>query len=507
MTKITAICENHDRKVHFPRHGFFRSATLASIAILCVVLIQESYNITGSYSIRIARVGTCFSSTCSSLERSNDQNDKLIPPLDSFKPALQGQNLSLATTSKGEQKPGPANTTAPSTASSPYAYAFLLAGCDPESPSYLGFLFNVLVSTQILKEQGSDADFIILVRMAAHSTATVLPAREVSWLNNQGIKIQYVRKPKTENYMESQMIKFRILEMVEYRRVLFLDADVMPLCNLDYLFKLSDGRNAVIKENLVVAWTGEPANGGFFMLEPGKERFEELRQIVKRQRAMSRHLPYPHFDEIQGWGHIIGPNDIWQAFGNRKTGKKWDFYAAYVDQGLLYHYVKYSRKSVTIVSGEASNSVQNWHRGPNNTVELESVIPAPFKNYTCRKTGRRREEAYGAHPAYGNNLNHLHPYSDYVHFYYHFKPWLKKQLPAEVTSKEQAGNSIVYWFFVLRFLNRKLEMGVDFENWTNYSSIFTEAPLGNTRVAPLSQIQNEGPSGMQLEISESILLS
>jgi alpha-N-acetylglucosamine transferase len=51
--------------------------------------------------------------------------------------------------------------------------------------------------------------------------------------------------------------KFRILGMTEYRRVLFLDGDVVPLVNLDYLFELSDPAHTttptILMENLVVA--------------------------------------------------------------------------------------------------------------------------------------------------------------------------------------------------------------------------------------------------------------
>ena len=46
--------------------------------------------------------------------------------------------------------------------SSPYAYAFLLVGCNPANPSYLGFLFNILVSAQILREQGSQAEQAVI---------------------------------------------------------------------------------------------------------------------------------------------------------------------------------------------------------------------------------------------------------------------------------------------------------------------------------------------------------
>ena len=218
-------------------------------------------------------------------------------------------------------------------------------------------------------------------------------------------------------------------------------------------------------------------------------------------------MPYPHFDETQGWGHPIKADDRWETFSRRKSGRKWDFYAAYVDQGLLYHYVKYARKSVTIIVGEPGNFAQNWHRGPNNTAELENTVASPFGNYTCRKPGRRNDEGYGSHPAFGNSLKSLHPYSDYTHFYSIFKPWEKAELPAEPASREEAADSTTYWFFVLRQLNRKLGMEVDFNNWTDFSSVFKKSPLGNNRVGPLVPIPKEEKSGTVNDILNSLLES
>jgi hypothetical protein len=34
------------------------------------------------------------------------------------------------------------------TTTSPYAYAFVIGGCNPEKPSYRGFVYNILVATR-----------------------------------------------------------------------------------------------------------------------------------------------------------------------------------------------------------------------------------------------------------------------------------------------------------------------------------------------------------------------
>ena len=364
-----------------------------------------------------------------------------------------------------------------------YAYAFLMAGCDPQKPAYLGFLFNILISAQALKDRGSKADIIAFVRMAARSNATTLPQRQVAWLNTMGVQIRYLPKPEEESFFEATILKFRILELVEYRRVIFLDGDATPLCNLDYIFELSDGENAVIKENLIIAGQLSPANGGFFMLEPGLGRWEEILQIIKNQQANSRHLPYPHFNETQGWGHVIEAYDRWEGFKNWKVGRKWDFYGAYIDQGLLYHYVKYVRQSVAIVTGEATNVVQNWHEGLGSRVQLEAKVVAPFQNYSCMAARIMRGEKCGAHLLFNHSLTNLQPHSDFVHFMGPNKPW-KHDLSQEPASHRQ------YWFCMLRTLNGKLNMGIDFTNWKKYSFVFRgKSPLHDA-VASIAAYQN-----------------
>ena len=49
------------------------------------------------------------------------------------------------------------------------------------------------------------------------------------------------------------MDKFEILNLVQINRVLFLDSDIVPFCNLDYLFDLLEGTSARLQEIFVLA--------------------------------------------------------------------------------------------------------------------------------------------------------------------------------------------------------------------------------------------------------------
>jgi hypothetical protein len=293
--------------------------------------------------------------------------------------------------------------------SSAYAYCFLLARCDPDRPFYRGFLWTVLIAMHHLRSSGSIADFVVLIRMSENSTS-VFPMEEEGYLHKLGGRIRFL--PVNDSLMgehnntrnsdssatnggdtfdDIQLLKFHILESTEYRRVLFLDADTFPLCNLDYIFRLSDsthfmrehstkiesnmhnnsrtdyveplesGRKPELRilDNLIVAWTGEPSNGGFFMLRPGPNEFQHLKGILLRNHA-SRENSQNGFDLVEGWGRALqGTNDSWITL--RERGQLWNFYAAQSDQGLLYYWTKYVKQNVTIITSQTS--LQHWGCG------------------------------------------------------------------------------------------------------------------------------------------------
>jgi len=259
----------------------------------------------------------------------------------------------------------------------------------------------------------------------------------------------------------------------------------MPLCNIDYIFELSLGENPYLMENLVVFWTEEPANGGFFMLKPGEGEYEQLLRIIERQREEGNKLPYPHFDGIKGWGHVIQQDDQW--VGRKRWGRMWDFYAVYNDQGLLYHWVKYVKKNVVTVrikvsewfgSDENGKLVKKRRKG--RALDGHSCLP---QNLLVR------EMRFAHHPSYLGNLARSVPFGDYIHFYGHFKPWFLDYAEPDVEGKMHATSATSYWFFLLRRLSEKLSMGVDFERWRNHTESMRK--YQDHRVASLQDLLDE----------------
>lgn len=339
-----------------------------------------------------------------------------------------------------------------------WAYAFLMAGCDSKTRGHVGYLYNIMASSHILKASGSKADVVAMVRMSSGTDESALLFEEEKWLKACGVKIKYLPKmrvKKADSFYTAMMDKFRVLDLVEYSRVIFMDSDAIPLCNMDYIFEMSEC-SGQLEENLVIAWKFEPSQGGFFMLKPGLGELEKLEEVVRIREEKSKELPWPPFDEKEGWGHVIKPPDHWVNFHGRK-GTKWDWYGVFADQGLLYMWTKYVKMRVSIV---INKMVQNWGRKEDQgklTVFMKESHVDILNNKSCSKS-----DPFGR-----GSLFHSAPYRDFHHFTGRQKPWIgqkAKEVPAEIVNISDASSPTQLWFHALRQVAKNHDMGIDLRN-------------------------------------------
>lgn len=206
-----------------------------------------------------------------------------------------------------------------------FCYAFLIGGVHEDNPGYRGFLYNAMIATRILRNNNSTADVKLMIQFSSHSRWTAIP--EDAAIRSLGMKIHYLKTPeKPLSFADIQLQKFKILQWTQYDRVLFLDADIMPLKSLDYLFELS--MKGIIKENVGVATRGEPANGGFWMIKPQQGDIKQMEKILEKYAEP--------FDRKIGWGHSFAKEkDKWESTVPSWM-PRWRFWAAHLDQGLLY---------------------------------------------------------------------------------------------------------------------------------------------------------------------------
>ncbi|GAX26680.1 hypothetical protein FisN_2Hh377 [Fistulifera solaris] len=343
-----------------------------------------------------------------------------------------------------------------------FAYAFLVAGCDPARPAYRPFLSNIAVATRLLAQHGSQAEVIVLVQMDFRSPYETLPENDLFLLLSSSslrVHIHYIPKTPFQSYYRTQFDKFRILNFTQYDQgILFMDADVMPLTNLDYLFSLSTTDDR-IKDNWVVAGPIAPANGGFFLLRPTPGAFERVAALLREQTTS--HNRTRLFDSIQGWGHAVGPSDYWET-RTGKRGREWTFYAAHADQGFLYHWVKYEQKNVTIVVGA---TVQNWGCcDEHGQVQLESTFP--LRDFDLHSTNHTVSWQRKPPPTCWSvpRKECLPIYGDFIHFGGKRKPWMKPP-PSNLTRATQWDSPNHLWYRTFWEINSELGLNLTASEW------------------------------------------
>lgn len=356
-----------------------------------------------------------------------------------------------------------------------YAYAFVIGGCDPHRPSYRPPLYNVLMAVRTLQQKGSTSDFHAFIQMAYHSTYTELTQNETKWLTSSNISIHYIPKYKEESFYKINLEKFRLLQLTDYHRVTFLDTDVLPLVNLDYLMELSD--RGVLNENVVMSGTFAPVNGGFFILRPVPGSYERVQRLIHEKDKRAAQLAPIYWDKYRGWGHgFQPPSDYWMSQARRQPHFLWDFFAAAGDQGLLYHWTKYERQSVSIIF--PGGRIENWGSLSSHEEAATDAVAVVLQD------SRTAEQAIKEQPHAGNVCSRgtkcLGPVLDDV---LHFagprnKPWNKAPPPIDVLARSSPPpqrETKSYWYWSLFQLAQTLEIP-----WHNLSSwnISQRSPLG-----------------------------
>ena len=372
---------------------------------------------------------------------------------------------------------------------SPYACTFVIGGCDPRTNGYKGYIYNILVAARLLQELGSTADVVAIFQMKNDLEAEELPYEDVRLLTALKVQIYYIPKSTTECFYDTVLNKFRVLALTQYRRVILMDGDVIPVRNLDWLFQLSDpeyqnqtrSNDTTLYENVIVSGRQEPANGGFFMLAPEKGDYQRLQDILKirveRAEKIRNQSDKFVFDEVNGWGHAIKSPDRWTTRNPELFGTNWTFHFAYSDQGLrkywklhheplqllyshmrfvassqVYHWTKYVKKSVSIVFGQY---VENWSAMPNGTVSLQNMLGEKFFNMST--------------PGILSNQKPCKKFMcDFVHFSGRGKPWFLQPLPALLKSRgdgKQHKSMQRLWWVTLKELDYEFDMGLNFTHW------------------------------------------
>jgi alpha-N-acetylglucosamine transferase len=282
---------------------------------------------------------------------------------------IRNNNDHATTANETTQQSASIRSTSPS--SSPNAYVFMLWRCQPEQQqqqsappnnydfdSYRGYLVNVCIASILLRRHGSTADILLVVQLSAKNSTTqsTLNSDELDLLKRSGVSLRYLL-PKEEsssmsssyNSFATMFHKFHIYSFVEYEKIFYLDSDILPLNNLDYMFDMMDGGDqsttsaatstsstSTAVKAITIGGVFQPANGGFFLIRPNMTDYRQIRRMIEQRGATLGDKE--SFDPVYGWGHKIVPTDQWETNHPRTKGDLWNF----VSKKSEYNTIQYN---------------------------------------------------------------------------------------------------------------------------------------------------------------------
>ena len=315
-----------------------------------------------------------------------------------------------------------------------FAYVFFMGACDAQHPWYRGILYNILVASYTLRsgslqlggrhhqEVKNEFEIVVLVQMSYESKETKLPLQDELLLMEQNIQIKYMEKPSHAiNFYELIIQKLYVFTFVEYQRIIFLDGDIFPFCNIQYLVDLSmslatrnddhDNNPHSLQTNVVHAMYDDPVNAGIFAIQPEVGVWEELydmflksqqRQVLLKQSGNSdtawvgpwgsdadkllKQSPYRLWNYYYTAADDANANNGNESLLVKDDGTKYTYYCSESDQGLLYYYLKFIKQDVSVIVGNAIEHYSHSSKSIGNgggSVPLKRTTKNFLGSYSC----------------------------------------------------------------------------------------------------------------------------
>jgi hypothetical protein len=267
--------------------------------------------------------------------------------------------------------------------------------------TYKKWMYAVIALSSALRKHGSEADVVVLCAQKANDAVHALPEEE-ALMSRSGIHWRYVKAPYGNAGFHMGHFKVWAWQHTEYSRIQLLDADVLPLVNMDRFFDLG--------QSLDSDFVGCPGklsvlNAGWFVLRPSCVHFEAMSQILKADGLS--------WSKEVGWGHPL-PYWISSEGQTMKTG--WDFFDAHGNQGHMYSYFLFVAHDLTLIYADKVMAY-----GDGSLEHGESVL-GELASHDPNTAAALRGEIYSAYPC-------PFPISvkdrAYVHFTGNVKPWTK----------------------------------------------------------------------------------
>ncbi|KAI0496151.1 hypothetical protein KFK09_022458 [Dendrobium nobile] len=195
------------------------------------------------------------------------------------------------------------------------------------------YVCGAIVAARSIRLTGSTRDLVILVD-------ETISSRYKNGLEAAGWKIKKIkriRNPKAakDAYNEWNYSKFRLWQLTEYDKIIFIDADLLVLRNIDFLFTMP--------EISATGNNGTLFNSGVMVIEPSNCTFKLLMEHINDIKSYNGG-DQGYLNEIFTWWHRIPRHmnflkHFWIGDEEGKKAKKTSLFGA--DPPVLYvlHYL------------------------------------------------------------------------------------------------------------------------------------------------------------------------
>ncbi|OAP15999.1 PGSIP2 [Arabidopsis thaliana] len=229
------------------------------------------------------------------------------------------------------------------------AYATILHSDD-------AFVCGAIAVAQSIRMSGSTRNLVILVDDS-------ISEYHRSGLESAGWKIhtfQRIRNPKAEAnaYNQWNYSKFRLWQLTEYNKIIFIDADMLILRNMDFLFEYPE-----------ISTTGNDGtlfNSGLMVIEPSNSTFQLLMDHINDINSYNGG-DQGYLNEIFTWWHRIPKHmnflkHFWEGDTPKHRKSKTRLFGA--DPPILYvlHYLGYNKPWVCFRDYDCNWNVVGYHQ-------------------------------------------------------------------------------------------------------------------------------------------------
>ena len=219
------------------------------------------------------------------------------------------------------------------------AYAVMM-GPIAEDRRYAKWLYPILAVRRALVQAGSTADLLVLAAVVEEATMT---PEEEGILKAQDVRVRYVPAPQGLRGFHLGHYKLWAWQHTEYDRIQLLDADILPLVNMDLFFDLDyadfvgcPGRQSVV-------------NAGWILLKPSCRHFKGLVTLLWKRGRLEK------WDPHLGWGV---PLPSWRNAMGHMMKPGHDFFDAKGNQGHMYSYFRYYAQDIALIYSDHLEGVR-----------------------------------------------------------------------------------------------------------------------------------------------------